>query len=360
MKKAIVFDPYLDTLGGGEVYVSTVASCLLSNDFQVDLIWNNASILAKINKYLGIDINYAKINNYAFWLFKKKGNILEKRKLLKQYNLAFFLSDGSIPWLFSEKNILHFQVPFKLKKKKHLIESIKKKNLDAVVCNSKFTKSIIDKTYGFSSHVLYPPLNIDISNQIIRKKNIILSVGRFTKTLHNKRQDILIKAFKDLIDSGLKGWSLVLAGSTRENQSKEMIEGYKKKAEGYPIIFRNNISHSSLVKEYLRAKLFWHASGYGVDQEIYPERVEHFGLVTAEAMASGCVPLVLAKGGQTEIVRDEKNGFLWLEPAELKRKTMKLINNPKKIAEISMKAKNIQSKFSKKRFCREFSQLISF
>jgi glycosyltransferase involved in cell wall biosynthesis len=58
--------------------------------------------------------------------------------------------------------------------------------------------------------------------------------------------------------------------------------------------------------------------GYGEDPERHPERFEHFGMTTAEAMAAGCVPMVIAAGGQVEIVRDGGDGFWWSSPAELK------------------------------------------
>jgi len=37
MKKAALFDPYLDTLGGGERYMMTVAYHLLRLGFQTDV-----------------------------------------------------------------------------------------------------------------------------------------------------------------------------------------------------------------------------------------------------------------------------------------------------------------------------------
>jgi len=38
--RAAIYDPYLDTLGGGERYCLTVAEILLKNGWQVDLFWS--------------------------------------------------------------------------------------------------------------------------------------------------------------------------------------------------------------------------------------------------------------------------------------------------------------------------------
>jgi glycosyltransferase involved in cell wall biosynthesis len=65
----------------------------------------------------------------------------------------------------------------------------------------------------------------------------------------------------------------------------------------------------------------------GEDENQHPERMEHFGITTAEAMSAGCVPVVINKGGQTEIVRHGVDGFLWNTVQELKEYTVRLIND---------------------------------
>jgi glycosyltransferase involved in cell wall biosynthesis len=72
-----------------------------------------------------------------------------------------------------------------------------------------------------------------------------------------------------------------------------------------------NLDLASLKRLYEKAKIFWHAAGYGEDEDMRPELSEHFGIVTVEAMASGCIPIVINKGGQPEIVRHGVNGFVW-------------------------------------------------
>jgi glycosyltransferase involved in cell wall biosynthesis len=71
------------------------------------------------------------------------------------------------------------------------------------------------------------------------------------------------------------------------------------------------------------AAVFWSATGYGEDARA-PWASEHFGMTTAEAMAGGCVPVVIDRAGQRETVRDGVDGFRWSTPEELFARTVQL------------------------------------
>ena len=72
---------------------------------------------------------------------------------------------------------------------------------------------------------------------------------------------------------------------------------------GLPVELRVNITAAELQELYHRASLFWHFCGFGQSD---PALVEHFGMTVAEAMQSGCIPLVFDGGGMREIVRSGK------------------------------------------------------
>ncbi|OGY22380.1 MAG: hypothetical protein A3A65_04460 [Candidatus Chisholmbacteria bacterium RIFCSPLOWO2_01_FULL_49_14] len=354
-KRAAVYSPYLDTIGGGEVYTAAVTQCLMKNEFEVDLFWNSKNIIARLRNFLGIDISQASINVSGFRLFSQQGKIIEKINLTKKYDLIFYVSDGSIPFLFSKKNILHFQIPMHGVKGHSLVNRIKLMRIHQVICNSQFTKKIIDKEYHLESEVIYPPINIAVKK--VKKNNIILSVGRFTQIMHDKRQDVLLQAFKELVDEGLSGWKLVFVGSSAEG--KDMINSLKTFSASYPVEILTDIKHSELEEEYARAKIFWHAAGYGIDQEKNPERVEHFGIATAESMAAGCVPIVINKGGQPEIVKNGENGYLWDSLDSLKNRTLQLIRSPEVMKKLAAQAGITSRNFSKVTFNKNFTRVIS-
>jgi len=356
--RALIYDPYLDTLGGGERYCLTVAECLLKNNWQVDLFWGQKKDLSKAIERFNLKIKSLGLigkrpEEFSFW---------QRIKLQRRYDLIFWLSDGSVPFLAGKKNILHFQVPFTraFLPRTFLfqcINTLKQRLIDLAVCNSRFTKKHIDKTYRIDSVVLYPPVDVE-KFKPTRKENIILAVGRFEETMQAKKQGVLIKVFKNMVDQGLAGWKLVLAGGslTKEKENRFLTK-LKKLAAGYPISFEVNTKFEQLKRIYSRAKLFWHAAGYGVDENKEPWRVEHFGITVVEAMAAGCVPIVIDKGGLREIVR-RGAGERWKTSRELENKTFNFINNKEKLNSCSLKAQKESLKFSKRNFCRQLMRLV--
>src|SRR3990167_3119960 len=124
--KAAIWDPYLDTLGGGERYMMTVASVLKKAGFRVDIPWVDPSIVEKIQERLGVDL--------------KGVDIVHDIGRGSGYDVIFWLSDGSVPLLFGKKNILHFQTPFTGIGGRSFSNKVKFLKIDNVICNSKFTK----------------------------------------------------------------------------------------------------------------------------------------------------------------------------------------------------------------------------
>ncbi|MGB9911235.1 MAG: glycosyltransferase family 4 protein [Microgenomates group bacterium] len=349
-KKIVGFyDPYLDTLGGGERYTLTLANFFKKNGWVVKIFWNNPEIALKIKERF--DFNFDKENFSPL-----VNSFLSRVKKTRKYDLFFWLSDGSIPWLFSKKNILHFQVPFHNVGGKNWLNKLKLKNIDYVVCNSFFTKKFIDREYGINSLVIYPPVAVDQFN-LGKKENIILSVGRFSQLLQAKRQDILIKIFKEMVKQGLKNWKLILAGGV-EVGGEEYFKFLEKETIGFPIKLIKSPSFEELKKLYSRAKIFWSASGFGIDENKEPEKVEHFGITTIEAMASGVVPIVIKKGEAPVIIKEGENGFLWEKEQDLITITFDLINNPQKLQKLSKKVVKSSKNYSETKFWEKFYEII--
>ena len=75
-------------------------------------------------------------------------------------------------------------------------------------------------------------------------------------------------------------------------------------------------------------------------------------------MAGGCVPVVIAKGGQPEIVEDGACGVLWNNLGQLQDKTLKIIRDPKRMGEMAKRAIERSRLFSKERFEAKIKDLI--
>lgn len=347
--KAVFFDPYLDTIGGGERYTLTLVESLLKKGWLVDLIGGSKELKEKSESRF--NLNLEGIN-----FLPKIDNLFQRWLNGRNYDLFFWLSDGSIPFLFAKKNLLHFQVPFHGVGGRSFLNKIKLDRIDNVVCNSGFTKRFIDAEYGVNSKVIFPP--VDIENfKPSKKENIILGVGRFSQLLQVKRQDVLIEAFKSLVNGGFKGWRLFLAGGT-DVGGKDFLADLKKASTGYPVEFYDNCTFDILKNLYSRAKIFWHAAGYGVDEKSEPEKTEHFGITVVEAMSAGCIPFIVNKGGLKEIVEEGITGYFWEEPEELTQKFLSLVGKEEEINEIMPKVIKSIQRFNKKRFCEEFSKII--
>ena len=355
--KALIFSPYLNTFGGGERYILSVAEFLLEKNYKVDLAWRSSDIKKLALNKLNIDIERTIINPKAFKALKNQHNLLKKYKITYKYDLIFFVSDGSIPLLFGKKNILHFQVPFTNIGGKKLFNQLKLKFIHKIICNSFFTKKIIDKEFGVISEVLYPPFPDIIKPG--KKENIILSVGRFDPLLHPKKQDVILEVFKQLVESKkIKKWHLILAGGVLHKEGEIFVNKLKNQAKGYPIEIKTNVSFKELKKMYAQAKIYWHAAGFGENLVRHPERAEHFGISVVEAMASGCLPIVFNGGGLPEIITNSKNGFLFNGLDELKKITVKIASDENTRKELALKAQKRAKDFRKEIFCKKLDEII--
>ena len=187
-----------------------------------------------------------------------------------------------------------------------------------LAANSGYTAEWLRRFYGLASVVNYPPIDTPRFRRGAKEK-LILSVGRFAPEPFSKKFGVLIDAFRQLTESGAAaGWRLVLAGGTSGAPSYEAyLAGLRERAVGLPVEFAVDRPLGELTDLNARASLYWHAMGYGEDRDGHPERFEHFGMTTVEAMAAGCVPMAIAGGGQPEIITPGRDGYLWGTPDEL-------------------------------------------
>lgn len=342
------YSPYLDTFGGGERYILTLASHLAKKE-QVDIFWDDTSIRAPISKYLKIDLRNT---NFVDNIFKTGG--FKKYLATKKYDCLFVLSDGSVPTTLAKKNVLHFQVPFKIQPS--LSTKFKLKKYQHVTVNSRFTKKFIDESFHVNSKVIYPPVDIKALGAS-KKEKLILSVGRFgNNQLHPKKQEVLIEVFKEVYRKN-KDWKLLLVGQAKKEDQKN-IRRLRKMSSGIGIKILENISQDKLKEIYAKTSIYWHATGFGEDENKNPQKMEHFGISTVEASASGAVPIVIKLGGQKEIVEHNKNGLLWLTKTQLFNETIKVMEEKTLFKKLSENAIKNSKRFSKDEFTKQYEEIV--
>jgi len=272
---------------------------------------------------------------------------------LRNYALLFYVTDGSLFYPSAKRNILIIQSPAHIPIKT-TANRLKMKGWDSIFCYSNYVKKHILRIWGKEIVVLPPAVNV-ADFKPLTKENLILSVGRFSQSLHRKKQEVLIEAFKK-IDKSLN-LKLVLAGGMLGND-REYFEKLKKQAEGFEIDIFPNIEFSKLGILYGKAKIYWHGAGYGEDLRKDPEKAEHFGITTVEAMASGCVAIVFGAGGQEEIISEGKDGFFWQTEDELVKKTEEVISGYEKYQGVIDKARKKSRDFDRVNFGKRLSKIL--
>lgn len=224
---------------------------------------------------------------------------------------------------------------------------------------SSFSQYWIKKYWGLSSEILYPPVNVQNFSPAFKKKNWIVHVGRFFVTGHNKKQLDLIKVFRRLIDEKqLTGWELHFVGSVADGaQHKEYFEQCQYYAKDYPVFFHTDVPFPELQSILGLSKIYWHATGLDENEKNSPILFEHFGITTVEAMASGCVPVVIKAGGQKEIVVNG-SGYLWTTREELIGQTYELTSKPDLLKNMRALALERAKYFDRSQFRLRFEKYI--
>lgn len=325
--RVALYDPYLNTLGGGEKFILSVLEVLAEQGFEINIFWDK-----NLNKEIKDRFAFRCIDTSKFLpdIFKNKSSALKTLRTLQTFDYFFYVTDGSYFFSGAKNNFVYAMIPDKKLYNLNLINRLKLINYKFIT-HSLFTQKWLSK-FGVKSTVIMPYLDDRLVNQNIDYVNngkIILSVGRFFSHLHSKKHDEMIKAFKILkkTDHKFKDFKLILAGGLMK-EDRKYFDNLKKIAGNDPsIIFKPNIEFYRLYELYRLSTFYWHFTGYGTDEEKNPELAEHFGITPLEAMASGCLVFCYSGGGPKELIKDGENGFLFSSVKELISKMIKIEQN---------------------------------
>jgi glycosyltransferase involved in cell wall biosynthesis len=120
-----------------------------------------------------------------------------------------------------------------------------------------------------------------------------------------------------------------LAGAIYQGKTRyAMYEKCLRLAEGLSVKFYPNASRVEVGRLYAQCTCYWHGAGLGADPVNEPEKFEHFGISVVEAMAAGCLPIVLEHGGPAEIVTSGHDGWIFGTLEELADRTLHLAALP--------------------------------
>ena len=208
--------------------------------------------------------------------------------------------------------------------------------------------------WNSASDILFPPVQLD-AVEFSEKTNRILSVGRFATDGHGKKQIEMLGAYSRVRQAAAGSWSYHCLGGCGSSAAElAFFEEARCCGREAGATVTANVTRDELRAAYAASKIFWHAAGLGIDEDVEPERTEHFGISTVEAMAAGCVPVVINKGGQREIVEHEVSGFLWDTLDELQQYTLQLMEDEDLRRRMSSAARERAQKFGRDEFVRQF------
>lgn len=143
------------------------------------------------------------------------------------------------------------------------------------IANSKFISRRIEKVYGRTSDVIYPPVAVEDFPLISEKENFYLTASRLVPY---KRIDLIIKAFGLMPDK-----KLIVIGDGPEFRSLKALATKNVQMLGHQ-------PFAALVEHMSKAKAFIFAAE------------EDFGIIPVEAQACGTPVIAYGKGGALETV----------------------------------------------------------
>ncbi|HIW36181.1 MAG TPA: glycosyltransferase family 4 protein [Candidatus Treponema faecavium] len=316
----------------------------------------------RLNTAYGIHIrtNHISLSFFRSPSYKNKLQYLRFVYTLKQRTKPFDLFIYCSRGLYSgraKKNIaiVHFPTEPKMVQSfsrrypilKRFAQKTDREYLTSYCCflpNSQFTAAWLTTMWHIDNNkitVLYPPVTpISIAKK--PKTNTILICSRIEQS---KKIEVLIKAY--LSSPFLtQQYKLIIAGAAY-TETQTYAAQLQRIAEHIRFFF--NPDRQTLEQLYANATFFWHAKGFGIDENSSPYELEHFGITTVEAMSAGCIPIVINKGGQKEIV-DDTCGRRWNTIEELVSYTEQIARNQELLQTLSQQAVQKSRNFSYENF----------
>lgn len=261
------------------------------------------------------------------------------------FNPALNASNGFSPTRWAKRTYHRWEWRQRLSRYRHRIAI------------SEFTRTWARRKWGIECDVIYPP--VETNFDVEEKSDFILSVGRFATQGHSKKQLEMLSAFSALSDD-LPGWEYFCVGGIEESDSGQAyLARARRMARDTRAHVEANIERDRLRSLYQRSKIFWHAAGFEENEEDHPERAEHFGIATVEAMAAGCVPVVINKGGQRELVEHGVSGFLWNTLEELRRYTTQVARDERLRLQMAEAARARAQLFTSDNFVKGIVRLFA-
>lgn len=357
-----VYDNALHFIGGAQKYGCTIAQSL-QEICDVTLISHKKVTLSQLQDWYGLDLNKCrtKVIKIPFFGAQKKekstfdaGEVELKGEnpfhvvSMESGEYDIFINNCMLEMVYPLSNISEFICHFPERERSRFFHADKYSH---IICNSRYTGEWVSRKWGLKPHeILYPPVDMMDSSEDVNKEKIVLSVSRFE--LSGKKQQLeMIRIFEKLLHrypEKTEGWKIIIAGGSVDGNP--YLDRIRKASRSLPeetIDLKVDISLSELKELYRKASIFWHLAGL---EQRDPERAEHFGMTTVEAMQNRCAPVVFRGGGQKEIIEDRVSGLFFNTREGLINRTLELMDSVSLREKIGRGAYKRGKEFTKKSF----------
>ena len=343
---ALVYDPYLAELGGGERFAFAFAG-VLERFAHVTVAGADLPDRDRLLRLGFPDTAIARLRPADFSAASQDFDLVVRTANHLPSPSRAAVSFLVVQFPFTTFNPRH---PMRRARRGQLLGSYR------CVTYSEFARGWIQRRWGVDAAVVHPPVELG-SYEPLAKKNLILAVGRFFTAEHAKRQDVLVESYLRLPVEIRSRWRLVVAGGTSGHRDGQaLVDRLRSRARGHDVEVAVDVPQSRLRDLYRDARLFWHAAGYQRPPN-RPERAEHFGITVAEAMSYGAVPLVYDDGGLREVVGDG-GGIRWRTADALVGQTVQLATCPTRMGRMARAGVALSRRYSKESFGRAAEGLL--
>lgn len=375
------------SLGGGQFVAAYLAS-ILARTYQVDYVseWKEFG-LDRVAAAFTLDLGQVRQRCFpamsaGFGIPGELGflrQIRRSRDLTKPYDVFIYCGQSAPPFCQARHGIVycHFPIEASPVLEMRQVASWPRRNrldrwmrgtayqmiwrsrlrgYDLVLANSAFTADWIERRWGVRAEIVYPPVDLDVP--CTAKENLIVSIGRFDGVKGRKGHLAQLKAFRKFLEAKDDSWKLCLIGSCYGAEERSYLALVQETARNLPVEFAINAERAEVCSLLARAKIFWHTAGLFDDEQNKPYKAEHFGIATVEAMRAGCVPIVIASGGQREIIRDGVHGFLCRDLRALVETTSSVAENDALREKVAEQTRCRSADFNGEKFGRRMREIV--
>ena len=310
LPRALIFNQYLQTAGGGERLCFEIAAALEHLGYEVHFI-----MAAFCDVHVPTLARAFGIFPQGEWPVIHVADQATVAKVCKEGNYSIFINNTFESFLPNPAPIGMYVNMFPQPITKEHREAIA--SYAIVECISNFTELYTQRRWGAELNriIMEPPISeIHFQKEPIslaEKEKLILCIGRFNVRGHNKCQ---LEAIKVFVDSQKKGvlsedWRLVVAGRLNEGADNMCYLSECLKAGNGNVTILENISLDYLTSLYRKASALWQFTGFGKPFGYDPELCEHLGLVALDCFAYGTIPIVFHRGGLPYLISHGVNGY---------------------------------------------------